>query len=543
MIALSPAPTTPPTTALLLGLIFFSDLGFFLFGVGFVDFFHQGNIDRTDHRFGFRHIARGGFELFQAEVGADQHRIGFNAHRHAVGLFDLADGFALLVDQEIGNGHRGLHQHFLGPPPRAFFFDVAQDGQAQIVVGPDQACAVAMGTRLCRGFQHARAQALTGHFHQTKARNTPHLNARAVGLQLFLHHLFDSRIVAAFFHVDEVDHDQPSQVAQTQLARHFGGGFQVGFQRGLFDGPFFCGPARVHVDGHQRFGDPDHQIPARFQLDCGIEHPVHEAFHLEAREQGLAVLVMLHVFGVRRHDHFHGVFGVAVSRVPFHQDFVNFAVVQITDGPFDQVAFFIDQRRGNGFQREFADLFPHALQVFIVALDFGLGALGPRRAHDQTRPIGHFDALGDVFQLLAVGGVGDLAADAAAARGVGHQHAVPARQRQVCGQGSALVAAFFFDHLHQHDLADFHHFLDFIASGPGFAHRAHVFGVVFLGHRFNIRVDGAVVVIVVGVIFVSTVLIGTVCISAILICSVHVRSIRRCGVDDRVVGLRVSGVV
>ena len=59
---------------------------------------------------------------------------------------------------------------------------------------------------------------------------------------------------------------------------------------------------------------------------------------------------------------------------------------------------------------------------------------------------------------------GDLAADAAAARGVGHQHGVAAGQRQVGGQRRALVAALFLDDLHQHHLAALDDFLDLVLA-------------------------------------------------------------------------------
>ena len=59
---------------------------------------------------------------------------------------------------------------------------------------------------------------------------------------------------------------------------------------------------------------------------------------------------------------------------------------------------------------------------------------------------------------------GDLAADAAAARGVGHQHRVAAGEREIGGQRRALVAALFLDDLHQHHLAALDDFLDLVLA-------------------------------------------------------------------------------
>ena len=239
-----------------------------------------------------------------------------------------------------------------------------------------------MRAGLGRGFQHPRTQALARHFQQAKARNPPDLNAGAVGFQLVLDALFHRQIVAAFFHVDEVNHDQPSQVAQAQLAGNLFGGFKVGFQRGVFDRAFFGGAARVHVDGHQRLGHADDDIAPRFQLNRGVEHSRQIAFDLIARKQRHLVIMALHHFGVRRHDHLHKVFGGAVACFAFNQNLVNLAAVQIADGSFDQIAFFVNGGGSHRFQRQFANLLPQTHQIFVIAVDFGLGALGTRRADD-----------------------------------------------------------------------------------------------------------------------------------------------------------------
>ena len=389
--------------------------------------------------------------------------------------------FALLVHQVVGDRNRRLDQHFARPAPGAFFFQLAQDRQRQVVVGTDQAGAVAVRAGLGRGLDHAGAQALARHFHQAKAGNPPDLDAGAVVLQPLLEALFDRRIVAPFFHVDKIDHDQPGQVAQAKLAGDFLGGLEVGFQRGFLDRALFRGPARVHVDRHQRLGHADHDVAARFKLHGRVEHRRQVAFHLEAREQRQRFLVELHVLGVARHDHFHEVLGHAIAAFAFDQNFVDLLGVKIADRALDQVAFLVDLGRRDGFQRQFADLFPEPQQVFVVALDLGLGALGAGGADDQPGPIGDLYGVGDFLELLAVGGVGDLAADPAAARGVGHEHAVAPGKRKIGGERRALVAAFFLDHLHQQDLAHLDHFLDLVFARPHLARAADLFGDVVGG--------------------------------------------------------------
>jgi hypothetical protein len=194
---------------------------------------------------------------------------------------------------------------------------------------------------------------------------------------------------------------------------------------------------------------------------------------------------VFHVLGVGRHDHLHEVLGPAVARLALDQHLVDIAVVEVADRAVDQVAFLVDQRGRDGFQRQFAHLLPLALEIFVVALDLGLGALGPCRTHDQARALRHVERCRDFLELLAVGGVGDLAGDPAAPGGVGHQHAVAAREAEIGRERRTLVAAFLLDDLHQHDLADLHDLLDLVLPRARLAHGADVFLGVVIGHGFG----------------------------------------------------------
>ncbi len=250
---------------------------------------------------------------------------------------------------------------------------------------------------LCRCLNHAGAQALAGHFQQAKAGNAAHLNARTIGLQPIFKALFNSRIIAPLFHVDVIDYDQTSQITQAQLAGNLIRGLQIGLQRGIFDRVFLGRTTRVHINRHQSFGYANHDITTGFQLNRRIEHRAKIGFHLIAGEKRQRFIVQFHVLRVRRHDHFHKVFGDPVANLTFNKHFVDVFVVQVTDRTLDQVAFFINLRRRCGFQSQIADLFPHPLQVFIITLYFGLGALRTRCTNYQTSAIWHFNLIGDFF--------------------------------------------------------------------------------------------------------------------------------------------------
>ena len=94
----------------------------------------------------------------------------------------------------------------------------------------------------------------------------------------------------------------------------------------------------------------------------------------------------------------------------------------------------------------------------------GLGRLAPAVRTIRPMPRGMAELGGHLAQPLAVGGRGDLARDAAAARRVRHQHAVAAGERDVGGERRALGAALLLDHLHQQDLAAADHFLDLVVA-------------------------------------------------------------------------------
>ena len=446
---------------------------------------HQARIPRNRRR-QLGHHARCGLELVDHIVRADQRRIGLDAHAHPVARLDHADMLALLVHQEVDHRNRRFQQHFLAALARAFFFQRPDDGQRQAVVGPDQTRPMAMRTRLGRRLQHPRTQPLTAHLQQTEPADPAHLNACPIGFQLVLQAFFHRQVVAPLFHVDEVDHDQPGQIAQPQLPRHLVRGFKVGLECRLFDRAFLGGPTRVHVDRHQRLGHPDHDVAAGFQLHRRVEHARKVAFHLVFGEQRHRIVVALHQAGMAWHDHPHEILGGAIAGFALHQNLVDLAAVQIADRALDQITFFIDGGRGHRLEGQLANLFPQPHQVFIVAPDLGFRALGTCGADDQASAFRHLDLIGNLAQLLAVGSLGDLARNATAARGVGHQHAVAPGQRQISGQRRALVATFFLDHLHQHDLAHLDDFLNLVASTLRLAaFRADLRPDILFGDRFN----------------------------------------------------------
>ncbi len=90
------------------------------------------------------------------------------------------------------------------------------------------------------------------------------------------------------------------------------------------------------------------------------------------------------------------------------------------------------------------------------------------------------------LQPGAVFRTGDLAADAAAARGIRHQHRIAAGERKVRCERRALGAALFLHHLHQHHLPALDDFLDLVLAAVARRAIRHFLHGVGAADRFDV---------------------------------------------------------
>src|SRR6185437_3395989 len=403
-------------------------------------------------------------DAFELEGARHQLRLGLETDRDGVFALEPRQLAALLVQcvhRDVGGDPDGQP---LGALLLRLLLDAAQHAQRGGFDGAHDALAAALRAQHGRARDDAGAQALARHFEQAELADLADLDAGAVVLHRVADSPFDVAVVAALLHVDEVDDDEAGEIAQAQLPPDLLGGFEIGLARGLLDGMFARRPARVHVDGDERLGLVDDDIAAGFQRHRRLEHGVELRLDVEALEQRHRLGVGLHVLGMRRHQHAHEVLGVVVARLALDRDVGDVLVVEVADRALDEIAFLVNAGRRDRVERRLADRIPHAQEVFVVALDLDLGAVFAGGADDEAHALRQFEALGRFLQALAIIGVGDLAGDAAAARRVGHQHAIAAGERQIGGERRALVAALFLDHLHQDDLAPLDHFLDLVVA-------------------------------------------------------------------------------
>src|SRR5690606_40453157 len=101
-------------------------------------------------------------------------------------------------------------------------------------------------------FLERGTQALARELHEAEARDLADLHPRAVEAKRLAQAVLDLALVALRFHVDEVDDDEPAQVAEPELAGHLVGGLQVGAERRLLDVAAARGARAVDVDRDER---------------------------------------------------------------------------------------------------------------------------------------------------------------------------------------------------------------------------------------------------------------------------------------------------
>ena len=162
------------------------------------------------------------------------------------------------------------------------------------------------------------------------------------------------------------------------------------------------------------------------------------------------------------HQQFHITARQLVAIGPADHNLFKILAVNIADAPLDEAAFFVNQGGRGAANGNLAHIFPKPPQILPVAPDFGQRALRASGADNQTHAVRHIQLSDNGFQFFAICRIVNFAGDAAAARRVGHQHAIASGQRQIGGQRSAFIAALFFQHLHENDLAALDNFLNFV---------------------------------------------------------------------------------
>ena len=370
------------------------------------------------------------------------------------GGFELADFLALLVEEIIGNlvGQRGTDRRVL--PLNGVGLDLPEGAQGGVLEGGPRSPAFTVGAARIADFLDGGLLFLPGQLQDAEFGNPGQLNARPVEAQGLLERLFHLRLVLAVPHIDEVDGDEPSQVAQAELAGDFLGGLHVGLEGRFLDIALVRAAAGIDVDRDHGLGGVEHDITAGLEVGLLLVDDADLLFQAEAVEQRRLVLVVLdHLQVAGRH-------GPAVGpHLPegfeiVHKDFLDVRGEVIPQRADAEIGLLVDQRGGRQFCGGLQDLFPQAGEVLVVPGQFLLGPAHARGADDVAEAFVDLDLADEFLELPAVFLVFDLARNAPPGF-VGQQDEIPSRQGDVGGEERPFALPHLPENLDDHFLTDF----------------------------------------------------------------------------------------
>ena len=333
------------------------------------------------------------FQAFQAVVWCFKRLVRHHQHVDTLFEFDFGDLLALFVQQERGDIHWHLAQHRSRAVFQRFFLNNAQNLQCAGLGIADMTGTAAAWARDGRAFRQRWFQALAAHFHQAKLADRAELDAGAVLTQGVAQAVFNVATVAAFVHVDKVDHDQTAQITQAHLAGYLFGRFQVRAGGGFFNVAAANGACRVDVHRHQSFGVVNHNRAAAWQLHGAGVGRFDLVLDLEAAEQRRVVAVAFDAGGVFRHDVRHELLRLLVHIVGVDQNIANVGVEVITNRANHQAGFLVDQESAFAAFGRAVNGSPKFQQVVQIPLQFRRAAANAGCAGDDAHAVG-------VFQLL-----------------------------------------------------------------------------------------------------------------------------------------------
>src|SRR5713226_4055021 len=383
-----------------------------------------------------------------------QGRIGLNDDALARPLLELFNqrGFPRLErfgDFRVDPQCEALRVELPGHLPRLGLDLVADRGDRL-----DHARAGAVGAGLAEHTLERLLGALPGDGHQAKFVEREDLRRSAVAAECLVecaHHFF---AVAALLHVNEVHHDDAAEVAQADLPHDLLHRLEVGLHDGILE------PRRapadvlagIDVDGHQRLGVVDDDVPAGLQPHLRPQRLVEFLLDAELLEDRRLLCVKFNAadqFGLEAADelhHFAELFlvvdpdgGVVVAEV-------------VAQDALDQVEVAVEQRGRLALLGAAADFVPGAPEKLDVAADLVVAGAFGGRADDEAAGEGALRLRHQAPQARALLCGADLPRDADVVHG-GHVHQVAAGQGHVAGDPRPLLAQRLLGDLHNDLLA------------------------------------------------------------------------------------------
>ena len=309
------------------------------------------------------------------------------------------------------------------------------------LLGDDDPVAAARRALAREDLARALGDVLPRHLDEAERRDLDDVGLRPVAFELRAQRVLDGLAVLRVRHVDEVDDDDPADVAQAELPDDLLHRFEVVLRDRVLEPrrrrlrARADEAARVHVDHGERLGVVEDEIAAGREVDAPGERRADLGVDAVVLEQRFLLLVAEHAL-----DHVRRRLLQVAGDPPVRLLVVDVRVLEVLREEVArhaqrQLGLLVDERRRLRLLRLRLDRLPELLQEDEVALDV-LGARALGCGADDDAALLHVELLQDVLQARALV-VLEPARDAEALA-VRHEHDEAAGQRDLHRQPRAL---------------------------------------------------------------------------------------------------------
>ena len=260
-----------------------------------------------------------------------------------------------------------------------------------------------VGEDLARPVGHVLAR----HLHQAERGDLDDVRLGPVARQLGVEGVLDELAVLRVRHVDEVDDDDPADVAQPELAHDLGDRLEVVLRDRVLEARVrrlataADEAAGVHVDDGEGLGVVEDEVAARRKVDPARERRVDGLEHTELFEQRRLAGVELDACRKLGGRPLEVLDDLLVRALVVDDDPAEVPDEEVADDAQRKLSLLVDERRGLGAGSAAANGRPELQQVLQVAGELGLrGALCS--GADDEASLGQLEALADRLQPLAL---------------------------------------------------------------------------------------------------------------------------------------------
>src|SRR5437588_1431239 len=360
------------------------------------------------------------------------------------------------ADERARDRIRELHSERRRPRAGSASAEPPLDVDRRGSLGVDDSVAAAGRTLARHHFARAVGDVLARHLHEAERRDLHDVGLRPIALELGPQRFLDSHPVLRVGHVDEVDDDDPADVAEPQLADDLLHGLEVVLRDRVLEPAAGVLPAAadeaagVDVDDRERLGVVEDEVAAGGKVDAPADRRLDLLLDAERLHERRPLLVADDPLDHVRRGLLQVADDAPVRTLVVDVRLLEVAGEEVADDAQRQLGLLVDQLRRLRGLRLGLDRAPEPLQEDEVALDVLLGSAFGRGADDDAALL-HVETLEDVLEAVALGVV--EAARHAEALSLRDEDDEPAGQGDLRRQPSALGLHGVLDGLHEDRLA------------------------------------------------------------------------------------------